>query len=126
MTGAAGASGMTGAGGGVVSAGAVLVVGSAEVVVVTSEDVVDSAVVVVDLALAVTVCVTHLMATAVFQITLRSSRTGAATAMSAPETARRTDDLILKAKSCDVGDFLEGVSRAFKRVVAVQPSNGQR
>ena len=112
--GAAGCSGMKGTGG-VVSAGGALVVGSAEVVV-TSEDVVDSDVVVVDLVLAVTVWVTHLMATAVFQTTLRSSRTGTATAMRAPETARRTDDLILRVKSCDVGDFLGGVSLAFKMV----------
>jgi len=100
-----GFSGMTGTAGIVSSGvGGVLVVVVEAQVLLVSEDVVDS-LLVVDEPLAVTVWVTHLMATAVFQTTLRSSRTGTAAAMTAPETARRTDDLILRVMSCEGGDF---------------------
>jgi hypothetical protein len=99
-SGTTGGAGCDSTGGG----GASLVVGSA--VVVGTVDVVDSTVLlVVDVPWAVTVCVTHLMARAVFQITLRSSRIGEAAAMRAPVTARTTEDLIVRVVGCDVGEF---------------------
>ena len=117
--GVAGCSGTTGGAGGCVStgAGASLVVGSADVV--GTVDVVDSIVLlVVDVPLAVTVCVTHLMARAVFQTTLRSSRIGEAAAMRAPVTARTTEDLIVRVMGCDVGGFLDKVSLALEELLA--------